>query len=59
MKIWRGITATGVLALAISGAALHAPADPVPTAAEGWLPSFEAAQAAARQAGKPIFLVFR
>jgi hypothetical protein len=25
----------------------------------GWLGSFEAAQAAARQSGKPIFLVFR
>jgi hypothetical protein len=24
-----------------------------------WLPSYEAARAAARQSGKPIFLVFR
>jgi hypothetical protein len=58
MKAWQICSAltlgVGVVA---GGAFIEAPAraGDEPT----WLPSYEAARAAARQSGKPIFLVFR
>ena len=46
------------LGAVITGALAEAPATRAPGDAV-WLNSYAAAQAAARQAGKPIFLVFR
>ena len=60
MKPWMTLTALAAGLGAMTGAAaLLAPSEAGTSAQAAWLPSFEAARVAAREAGKPIFLVFR
>jgi hypothetical protein len=49
----------GIVGLVLAQTAPPAPAQKVGKVAAGWLNNYPAAKAAARQSGKPIFLVFR
>lgn len=52
-----GVATTLAFGAVAGGSTLQAP--PRDPAQPDWLPSYTAAQTAARQSGKPIFLVFR
>jgi hypothetical protein len=54
-----GTLALALLVLGSSNQSQEAAAQKVGKTAPGWLADYQAARTAARQTGKPIFLVFR
>lgn len=58
MRGWMTACAVGLLLLALGGEAAGQPVEQAAKQA-GWLTDYQAARAAARRSGKPLFVVFR